>query len=93
MPDLPGYDYPDLDVQLAFLDQYKDTMNEDSLIIGHSMGGFLAMHFVERLAKKIGKLICVAPIFDGLRNLAESMPSWDFAKTENQKAGWNATSR
>lgn len=66
MEQLPGNNAPNLDEQLAFLKQYEDRMDERSLIIGHSMGGFLGMHFVEKLNKKIGSLICVAPIFNGL---------------------------
>ncbi len=64
MEQLPGNNAPDLERQLAFLEQYKNRLDERSVIVGHSMGGFLGMHFVERLDKKIGKLICVAPIFN-----------------------------
>jgi len=40
------------------------------------------MHFVERLEKKIGKLICVAPVFNGLIDSIDwsasmSETSWD----------------
>ena len=57
MEQLPGNNAPNLEEQIAFLGQYRDRLNEQSIIIGHSMGGFLGMHFVERLDKKIGKLI------------------------------------
>ena len=66
MPELPGNNIPDLETQLAFLEQYQDRLDDRSIIIGHSMGGFLGMHFVERLGKKIDTLICVAPVFNGL---------------------------
>lgn len=37
MEQLPGNNAPDLEDQLAFLDQYKDRIDERSVIIGHSM--------------------------------------------------------
>ncbi len=46
MEQLPGNNAPDLEKQLAFLEQFKDRLDERSVIIGHSMGGFLGMHFV-----------------------------------------------
>jgi transcription initiation factor IIE alpha subunit len=68
MPTLPNPHKPDVDAQLEFLKQYEDKVNEDTVVIGHSMGGHLAMHFVEKLNKKINKVIAVAPCFNGLVN-------------------------
>ncbi len=79
MPDLPNSSEPDLEKQLVFLDQYKERITEDSVIVGHSMGAFLAMHFVERLDIKINKLICVAPVFNGLVN---------YINWSNEVTGW-----
>lgn len=79
MPELPEPYAPNLEKQLASLEEYKERMNEDSIVIGHSAGGFLAMHFVERLTKKIHGLFCVAPIFYGLHNHVDwsGFPGWD----------------
>lgn len=80
MEQLPWNNAPDLEKQLAFLDQYKEKLDESSIIIGHSMWGFLGMHFVERLDKKIWKLICVAPVFNGLIDHVDWSPyvtGWD----------------
>ena len=90
MPDLPNPSYPDTKKHLEFLEQYRDRFDARSIIIGHSMGAFLAMHFVAKLGRNIDKLICVAPVFDGLKNIADNMSSWDFAKSENQKIGWDS---
>lgn len=38
MEQLPGNNAPDLEKQLVFLEQYKNILDERSLIIGHSMG-------------------------------------------------------
>jgi leucyl-tRNA synthetase len=90
MPELPGFDNPDIEKQLAFLEQYKNNLTEDSIIIWYSMGGLLAMNFVEKLWKKIDKLICIAPAFSGIKEFAKNMSSWDFAKKDTQKAWWNS---
>lgn len=91
MPSLPDPTRPNLEKQLEFLEQYKSKMSEDSLIIGHSMGGFLAMHFAERLEQKISKLICVAPIFDGLIDTVDwscgmSEESWNIGSASMRKS-------
>ncbi|MBU2229427.1 alpha/beta fold hydrolase, partial [Patescibacteria group bacterium] len=62
-PDMPDPNKPDLDKWLNHLDQYKDRLNENSVIIGHSLGGPAAMHFISKLKKKIGKLILVSPSY------------------------------
>jgi leucyl-tRNA synthetase len=48
------------------------------------MGGFLAMHFVERLERKIDKLICIAPIFNGLHKYI----NWDLSQSEARQIGF-----
>lgn len=37
VPDLPNTWEPNLDEQLKFLGQYKNTISKDSIIIGHSI--------------------------------------------------------
>jgi leucyl-tRNA synthetase len=90
MPELPGFDNPDIETQLTFLEQYKENITEDSIIIWYSMGGLLAMNFVEKLWKKIDQLICIAPAFSWIKEYAINMPSWDFAKKDTQKAWWDS---
>jgi pimeloyl-ACP methyl ester carboxylesterase len=85
---------PDLERQLAFLEQYRDKLNEQSIIIWHSMWGFLGMHFVERLGKKINKLICVAPVFNWLidhvdwSQRATGWDIWAASMRENYNPEW-----
>lgn len=91
MPTLPDPTRPNLEKQLEFLEQYRSKIDENSIIIGHSMGGFLAMHFVERLEQKISKLICVAPIFDGLIDTVDwssgmSEESWNIGSASLRKS-------
>jgi leucyl-tRNA synthetase/predicted alpha/beta hydrolase family esterase len=63
-PDMPNPNEPDLAEWLSELDKYKDKLNENSVVIGHSLGGPVAMHFVSKLSKKVGKIILVAPTSD-----------------------------
>ncbi len=60
-PDLPRADKPVLKDWLAELDRYKDQINENSIIVAHSLGGPTALEFISNLKRKIGKLILVAP--------------------------------
>lgn len=77
VPVMPDTNAPDLEKQLDFLEQYKDKINKDSIIIWHSMWAFVAAHFVERLNTKIDKLICVWPVFNGLINHIDWSNDWE----------------
>ncbi len=66
VPDLPHSGTPDLAEQLAFLGQYDNQIDENTIIIGHSLGAHLAAHYITQKKKKIAKLICVGPVYNGL---------------------------
>jgi methionyl-tRNA formyltransferase/predicted alpha/beta hydrolase family esterase len=58
---------PVLEDQLQhIIDLHQKDIGEDTIIIGHSLGGLLAHHLVDKLNQKINKLIAVAPAFPGL---------------------------
>jgi len=61
VPDMPNSNYPELNVWLDNLDQYKDQINEQSIIIWHSLGAPTAIQFLQKYNKKIDRLILVAP--------------------------------
>jgi len=63
VPDMPEADKPVLEKWLVELKKYEDRLNENSVIIGHSLGGPAALHFISKLNKKIGKLILVASTY------------------------------
>jgi len=73
MPIQPNPGKPELEKNLEFLSGYEDKIDENTVVVWHSMWGFTAMHFVEKLNKKINKLICVAPCFN---KLAEYRQDW-----------------
>jgi len=60
-PDLPDADQPVLEEWVSALERYSDKLGKNSVVIGHSLGGFAAQHLVSRLRNKIGKLILVSP--------------------------------
>lgn len=66
VPDLPNSNTPNLDEQLAFLEQFISRLDEQSIIIGHSLSGQLAAKFTESFDKKIKALIMVAPTYPGV---------------------------
>ncbi len=61
-PELESNLKPNLDIQLKQLTElYGNILDENTIIIWHSLWGTLAAHFVVRSNKKINKLICIAP--------------------------------
>lgn len=63
VPDLPHSDIPNLEEQLTFLSQFVPHLDEQSIVIGHSLGGQLAAKFVESLTIHIQALVMVAPTY------------------------------
>lgn len=61
-PDLPNPDKPVLEEWLEELDKYKNKIDENTIIIGHSLGSPVSLRFINSLNKKIDKLILVASI-------------------------------
>jgi abhydrolase domain-containing protein 6 len=69
LPGCAGSDKPDIPYSTAslvdFLDSFRQALGLDSIIlVGHSMGGQICVHFAERFPQAVQKLILIAP--DGL---------------------------
>ena len=79
-PNLPNSAFPDLDAWLTSLEPYAQKMNEESLVIGHSLGAPAAEHFILNNNLKVGKLLLIAPTF----------PSMDWAEYREHHADKNA---
>jgi leucyl-tRNA synthetase len=72
LEDMPNSDKPKLKEWLAFLNKYQSKINENTIIIGHSLGGKVAAYFVSQLKQKIKAFYSVAPVNRGIRkNLTE----------------------
>ena len=77
VPDLPGSGYTeaagervtfnyDLDAFVRFIEDYTEKLRIESFILlGHSMGGLLAVHFTWKHQDEVSRLILIAP--DGLK--------------------------
>ncbi len=63
MPDI-SYESGDLDLCLWELEKYRSSIDENSIIIGHSMGSHLGLKFIETLDTKVDMFVSVAWIFE-----------------------------
>ncbi len=80
-PNMPESGHPNVESWLETLQPYLDKLNENSIVIGHSLGSKAAVHLLGRTNKKIAKLFLVASaIGNPKRNwekLKEQMPGSD----------------
>lgn len=62
-PDMPDSDYPDIDRWVSSLAQLVDHPDEDTILIGHSIGCQTILRYLETLDSKLktGPVIFVAP--------------------------------
>ena len=66
IPDLPGTSNPEYGEQMKYLEKFKDLLESGDLIIGHSLGCKLALHFIEKYWLKWLTVILVAPAYSWL---------------------------
>ena len=57
-PDLPNANEPKIDEQVAYVLK-RAKIDQDTIIVGHSLGGIVAMRIVEKIHQKIAKLVLV----------------------------------
>ena len=60
-PNLPNSCHPDLGEWVNALEPYFRQLDENDIIVAHSLGGKASLHTILRVRKKIGQLILVAP--------------------------------
>lgn len=75
-PMLPDPNSPDLEKQLASLEPLVSQLDENSIIIGHSLGAMLAQHFLAKNQIHIDTLFCIAPVYPDFINDPQPQ-SWD----------------
>ena len=66
IPDMPGTEDPQLLEQLNFVEENLD-LNEDTVLIAHSLGCPLVMSLLEKSSVKIKKAVLVAGLYDATR--------------------------
>ena len=60
-PNFPDTNNPKLGEWLLEMEKYRDLLDEDSILIGHSLGCPVICKFLEESKAKVGKVILVAP--------------------------------
>lgn len=65
-PAMPDAGAPAFEKWVPFLEALVGTPDEDTLIVGHSMGGQAALRLLERLPEgtRVGRVVLVAPVVD-----------------------------
>ncbi|MBD3244753.1 MAG: alpha/beta fold hydrolase [Candidatus Moranbacteria bacterium] len=61
LEDFPDPFYPKLEAWVDQLKVYLPYINDNTIIIGHSLGGFVGAYFCSKINKKIKALYLVAP--------------------------------
>ena len=82
VPDLPGVGRQTVDEWNDALMRVASDLDENSVIVGHSMGAPAALNLVQTLDKKIGKLVMVAPV--------NPNQHWQQLKKDHPKLDWDA---
>jgi predicted alpha/beta hydrolase family esterase len=77
VPALPNTDRPILEEWLATLNHIVGVPDQDTVLIGHSLGGLLVLKYLESLpkGKRIGKAILVAPVVDAIIDMNDEEQS------------------
>lgn len=73
VPAMPDAGYPRLESWLLGLQEAINSPDQNTIIVGHSLGGNIALRYVEQVPEGtvIGKLILVAPAIDEIRELSD----------------------
>ncbi|MDZ7611905.1 MAG: leucine--tRNA ligase [Candidatus Moranbacteria bacterium] len=90
-PSMPKSEHPELENWLEALQPYLDKLNENSIIVGHSLGSKAALHLLGKTHKKVSKLFLVASAIGNPKrnwdNVREKMPGAD---VESLQKFWQA---
>ncbi|MDR3558063.1 MAG: alpha/beta fold hydrolase, partial [Candidatus Pacebacteria bacterium] len=88
-PSLPNSDHPNFEEMMAVLEKEIAGFGENDMVIGHSMGGHLALKIAE--GRKLGKIILIAPAIGGFgipyKEWKEREPESDYDSLESVLEG------
>jgi len=79
-PQLPHTEKPNLEETRNFIEENMPTLDEDTIIIGHSSACPLILHMLQFLKVKVKQIILVSGYYQAISNEANSMlpPSLDW---------------
>ncbi len=78
VPQFPNADKPKLSEWLDTLKDYQQYINEDTILIGHSLGGIFLLRVLERLEKPVKAAFFVASSI-GIKPLLNYMGDYNFS--------------
>ncbi|MFA6522898.1 MAG: alpha/beta fold hydrolase [Candidatus Peribacteraceae bacterium] len=67
-PDFPHTDHPKLEEWLELFKRYESDLNEETIFIGHSLGGAFALRLLERMEHPIKAMFLVASVWGTMGN-------------------------
>ncbi|MBT3538987.1 leucine--tRNA ligase [Candidatus Parcubacteria bacterium] len=83
-PDLPNTEEPNIDAQVKYIEDNIDfEIDENTIIVSHSLGGVVTYKLLERLKTKVSKVLLVDPVVtpkfpDKKRPVVEKSCDWNF---------------
>lgn len=76
VPFLPDTDYPVIKKWVPFLTNYIKDLDDDTILVGHSLGCQAIFRFLsEQDGVSVGKIVIVAGVFDRITNMSEEESS------------------
>ena len=83
IPRFPNSNNPKLNKWLDYLDKYKENLNVDSIVVGHSLGVAFLLKILEKYTVKAA--FFVASVTPGIKNEF----SWQLKTFLDKKPDWN----
>lgn len=76
-PQMPDTDTPKIETWLPFVQNLIQNPDEETILIGHSMGGAVVLRYLETLPEgiQIKKAVLVAPVVDAIKDMGEEEKS------------------
>lgn len=90
VPDMPNTLYPKQNEWAQIIKDFNP--NEDSILIGYSLGGTAILRYLEKAVNKVGKCVFIAtpiiklgPGYEGIENFLETDFDWEKIKKSSEK--------
>ncbi|OIO54889.1 hypothetical protein AUJ46_02140 [Candidatus Peregrinibacteria bacterium CG1_02_54_53] len=68
VPDFPHSDHPDLTEWMEHFSQWNDQLNDQSILVGHSLGGAFALRLLEKVRQPVRASFLVASVWGVMGN-------------------------
>ncbi|HLD18217.1 MAG TPA: alpha/beta fold hydrolase [Patescibacteria group bacterium] len=77
LPVMPDPNVPLFETWISYLQFVIADLDEETVLVGHSLGGLAILHFLQRLSEgvRVGKVVLVAPVIDEIMGLSEEEKS------------------